>query len=184
MFAPLVLVGPSGVGKDTLRALLLQDDPTMQAVMGWTSRAPRLGEVNGVDYNFSSKEEMCAKRERGEFAEHVELYGNIYGMTTQSIKDIVDAGRRPVMVLNVHGLDCMRVLFPDLVAVYIAPPSDEELTRRLTKRGCANAADLEHRLECAKTEMAHFSTPGVVHFTVVNDDMDRAADELRRKIRL
>jgi len=179
---PLVIVGPSGSGKDTIVNELKKRCEFVESVIGWTSRPPRQGEIDGVHYHFTTKEVMEQKRNKNEFVECVELYGNIYGMTFESIQSIVDKGKLCVMILNVHGLEVMKTFFPRLVCVYIAPPSLRELEHRLKTRGCKNEQDFQCRMDSAMQEMKHFESTGVVTHKIVNYTVGDTVDKLTQLI--
>ena len=168
----LVITGPSGVGKGTLIRRLLSDFPGAELSVSATTREPRDGEVNGRDYHFLSGPEFEQRVERGEFVEHAEYAGNRYGTLRSELQ-------RPasliVLEIDLQGARQIRSTLPDVDQVFIAPPSFEELERRLTGRGLDSSDQIARRLEVAREELA---AQGEFPHVVVNTDLERAAEEL------
>jgi guanylate kinase len=190
---PLLLVvsAPSGAGKSSLCNRLVEKFPEMIYSISCTTRAPRGAEQNGVHYHFLSEEEFCARIERGEFLEHALVHGNRYGTLKQTVVDALAQGRDIIMDIDVQGAKQIRlaceavhdddVIKQSLVDIFIAPPSMEELRRRLCGRSTDSADVIERRMRNAQGEMKH--QPYYQH-TVVNDDFEKAADELFKIIEL
>jgi guanylate kinase len=168
----LVITGPSGVGKGTLIRLLLARFPQMKLSVSATTREPRPGEVNGVDYHFLSPEEFEAKVEADEFLEWAEYAGNRYG----TLRSELERDAHPlVLEIEVQGARQVRARVRDAVSVFIAPPSAEALRTRLVGRGSDSPEQVERRLETAWREMA---ARDEFDYVVVNDDLDAAVEEL------
>ncbi len=188
---PLLLVvsAPSGAGKSSLCNRLVENFPTMIYSISCTTRAPRGNEQNGVHYHFLSEEEFCARIERGEFIEHALVHGNRYGTLKQTVVDALATGLDIIMDIDVQGAKQIRmacvamededVIKQSLVDVFIAPPSMEELQRRLCGRATDSAEVIAKRMRNASEEMKH---QPYYQYTVINDDFEKAADELKKII--
>ena len=168
----LVITGPSGVGKGTLIKGLLERSPGLQLAVSATTRQPREGEVNGVDYHFLSEEDFDQRAGRGEFVEHAEYAGNRYG-TLRS--ELARPAQGIVLEIDVQGARQVREAMPEAKRIFIEPPSVEDLRSRLVGRASDPPEQIAHRLELARTELAaqeEFSR------VVVNEDLDAAIEEL------
>ena len=168
----LVITGPSGVGKGTLIRALLERVPGCELSVSATTRAPRPGEVNGRDYHFLAEVEFLERVRAGEFVEHAEYAGNHYGTLRSELQ-------RPasliVLEIDLQGARQIRATMPDAEQVFIAPPDFGDLEQRLIGRGAETGEQIARRLEVAKEEMA---ARGEFGRQVINDDADRAAQEL------
>lgn len=171
----LVVSGPSGAGKDTVVKRLMEKHPEIEISVSATTRAPRPGEVEGADYYFLAKEGFEQKIARGEMLEYVNYCGNYYGTPKAEVDRRLDQGTTVVLVIEVVGAGHMKRLYPESTLVFIMPPSIEELGRRLRGRGTEEEQVVLKRLARAaeELELAH-----EYDFSVVNDDVDRCADEL------
>jgi guanylate kinase len=168
----LVITGPSGVGKGTLIRLLLDRFPGMALSVSATTRAPRPGEEDGVDYRFLSPEEFQRRIDVGEFLEWAEYAGHRYG----TLKSELERDADPlVLEIEVQGARQVRERVPEATSVFIAPPSDEALRTRLVGRGSDDPEQIEKRLEVAREELAAREE---FDHVVVNDDLDAAVQEL------
>ena len=176
----IVISGPSGVGKDTLIHRLLKRDPNLGKSVSFTTRSRRPDEVQGVDYVFTSREEFEKAQRDGLLLESAEYDGNLYATSATQVDELRSAGRDTILKIDVQGAEQVRKLVPDALFIFIAPPSMEDLERRLEKRQTESARDIAARREIAKTEMSY--APRYDH-VVTNDDVDRAADEVLRIIR-
>ena len=176
----IVISGPSGVGKDTLIHRLLKRDPNLGKSVSFTTRPRRPDEVQGVDYVFTSREEFEKAQRDGLLLESAEYDGNLYATSATQVDELRSAGRDTILKIDVQGAEQVRKLVPDALFIFIAPPSMEDLERRLEKRQTESAKDIAARREIAKTEMSY--APRYDH-VVTNDDVDRAADEVLRIIR-
>lgn len=179
----LILCAPSGSGKSTMVKHLLADFPgEYELSISCTTRAPRGQEVHGREYYFISVEEFQQKIAAGEFIEHEQVYeGLYYGTLRSEITRIQAAGRTPVFDIDVKGgINLKRIFGDEAVSVFIAPPSVEELSRRLHGRGDTSEEMIAKRLAKAEIEMA--DAPHFDHI-VVNDELERAKSELDKIIR-
>ncbi len=175
-----VITGPSGVGKGTLIHGLLERVPGIELSVSATTREPRPGERDGVDYHYLSDAEFDRRLARGEFVEHASYSGHRYGTLRSELSRRGADGTPVVLEIEVQGARQVREALPEAVQVFIAPPSVEALRERLTARGTDSAADVEARLQTAAGELAARDEFGHV---VVNDDLDTAIDELARIVR-
>jgi guanylate kinase len=172
-----VITGPSGVGKGTLIRGLLDRVPDLELSVSATTREPREGEQDGRDYHFLSREEFDRRARAGEFVEHAVYSGNRYGTLRTELEDRLQRGKSVVLEIEVQGARQVRAAMPESVQVFIAPPDPAALRHRLVKRGTDSAEAIDERLRTAEQELAaREEFPHVV----VNDEIDRAADELAR----
>ena len=171
-----VITGPSGVGKGSLIGRLREELPEIELSVSATTRAPREGEVDGVDYHFLEPAEFERRVQAGEFLEHARYSGNRYGTLRSEVERNIENGHPVVLEIEVQGARQIRTTMPEAVQVFIAPPRLESLRQRLESRGTDESESIEARLEVAEEEMkARSEFP----YEVVNDDLDRAAQELR-----
>ena len=172
----LVITGPSGVGKGTLIRLLLDRFPRMALSVSATTREPRPGEEDGVDYHFLSHDEFEAKVESDEFLEWAEYAGNRYG----TLRSELERDAHPlVLEIEVQGARQVRARVRDAVTVFIEPPSEEALRTRLVGRGSDSTEQIERRLDTALRELA---ARNEFDHVIVNDDLDAAAEELGKLV--
>jgi guanylate kinase len=152
--ALVVLSGPSGVGKSTVVKALRAEHPEVWLSVSATTRFPRPGETDGVHYRFVSREEFAELVESGGLLEWAEFAGNLDGTPRQPVLDHLAAGRPVVLEIDLQGARQVRALMPGAKLVFLAPPSWDELVRRLTGRGTEDAAVVEKRLAVARDELA------------------------------
>lgn len=177
MSGRLVIVsGPSGVGKDTVIDAWTAADPTVKRVVACTTRAPRQGEVDGVDYRFLDKCEFMARADAGEFLEHKLVHGNYYATPVDQVERLLAEGKTAVLKIDVEGALTVMEKRPDAVAVFVLAPSDEELERRIRGRGTEDEPVILARLAAARDEIAHATH---YHYQVVNDDLDAVVQFLK-----
>jgi guanylate kinase len=173
----LVVSGPSGAGKGTVVRELLDRRPDLFLSTSATTRSVRPGERDGVDYNFLPREEFVAMRERGEFLESAEVYGNFYGTPREPVEEALAAGRDVICELDIQGAAAVKRAKPEAILVFIEPPSLDELSKRLRGRGTEDPETMRTRVRAAYEEI---KAKGLYDYIVVNDDVTRAADELLR----
>jgi len=175
-----VITGPSGVGKGTLIRGLLERLPGLELSVSATTRPPRPGERDGVDYHFLTPAKFNARVAAGDFVEHAEYSGNRYGTLRSELERRLEAGAGVVLEIEVQGARQVRAAMPDAVAVFIAPPSREALRVRLVGRGTDSPEQVEARLRTAERELE--AQPEFAH-VVVNDRLEQATEDLIRIVR-
>jgi guanylate kinase len=170
-----VITGPSGVGKGTLIQGLMRRLPQLQLSVSATTRAPRPGERDGLDYHFLSAEEFERRVRAGDFVEHADYAGRRYGTLRSELQERVQAGIPVVLEIEVQGARQIRTTMPEAVQVFIAPPSLTDLRARLVGRGTDGDEEVRRRLSVAEEELA--ARAEFAH-VVVNDDLEHALAEL------
>jgi guanylate kinase len=170
-----VLSGPSGVGKRTVITALRRNYPDVWVSVSCTTRAPRPGETEGIDYYFVDRDEFEKMIEAGELLEHAEFAGNLYGTPRQPMLDHLAAGVPTLLEIELAGARQVRRSMPEARFVFLAPPSLDVLIQRLQNRGTETADAIAARLQHAHTELAAESE---FDETIVNNDVERAARDL------
>ncbi len=170
-----VLSGPSGVGKGTVVARVRELYPHIWVSVSCTTRPPRPGETDGVEYQFVDRPEFARMVRAGELLEHAEFAGNWYGTPLAPVQARLAAGVPTLLEIELHGARQIRGSLPEAYLVFLAPPSWDELERRLTGRGTESAQVIAARLAQARVEL---SAEGEFDDVVVNDEIGRAAAEL------
>jgi len=172
---PVILSAPSGGGKTTIARLLLERRDDLGYSVSCTTRAPRDGEVDGRDYRFLTREAFLEGVARGEFAEWAEVHGQHYGTLRSEVERVLGTGRHVLMDIDVQGARQFHAAFPDTVLIFVLPPSGEVLKSRLTARKSEDREKLLVRLRNARAELGEV---GRYHYVVVNDDLDRAVEQV------
>jgi guanylate kinase len=175
----VVISGPSGAGKTTLLKRLYAESPVpLVTSISATTRAPRPGEVNGIDYFFLTKKEFERRRRLGDFIECFEVYqrGDWYGTLKSEVAPRLTAGKWVVLEIDVQGTFAVLEHYPEAVTIFVRPSSLAELERRLRDRGTESEAALARRLEVARREL---ESAGHYRYQVVNDDVEAALKQLR-----
>jgi guanylate kinase len=170
-----VITGPSGVGKGTLIRTLRERVPELELSVSATTRSPRPGERDGVDYHFLSDERFDELVREGAFVEHAGYSGRRYGTLRSELERRTGDGHPVVLEIEVQGARQIRRAMPEAVQIFIAPPSDEALRARLVGRGDTSPEDMEKRLAVAREELR--ARPEFGH-VVVNDRLEDAAEQL------
>lgn len=173
----LVVSGPSGSGKDTVVNLLMQNHPEIELSVSATTRAPRPGEQNGCHYHFVAKEEFERYIANGELLEYANYVGNYYGTLKSEVDKRIARSVTCVLIIEVEGAANIKKSYPDCTAVFLLPPSMQELERRLRGRGTESEERIQERLARAAEEIKLAET-GIYDFTLVNEDAQRCAEEL------
>jgi guanylate kinase len=175
-----VITGPSGVGKGTLIRSLLERHPDLELSVSATTRPPRPGERDGVDYHFLSAEEFERRVRAGDFVEHASYAGHRYGTLRSELERRAGTGRAVVLEIEVQGARQIRDAMPEAVLIFIAPPDERVLRERLERRATDSPDAIAQRLRTAEVELAARSEfPHVV----VNDDLQKSASELEELVR-
>jgi len=177
----IVISGPSGVGKGTVReALFEMEGHDLVYSISMTTRAPRKGEVNGREYYFVTKEEFLNCIEEGKMLEYAEFVNNYYGTPLETIQNQLDMGKEVVLEIDVQGATQVREKMKDAVFIFIAPPSYDELLNRLVTRGTESPEVIQERIAKAKREI---DLAYMYDYIVVNDTVENAADKIIAIIR-
>lgn len=171
-----IICGPSGVGKGTVVSRLLEADPTLYFSVSATTRAPRAGEADGVHYHFLTRERFQEWIDAGDFLEHAQFVGNFYGTPRRYVDEAMDQGRDVLLDIEIQGAEQIHRKRPEAVRIYIAPPSWEELERRLTGRGTEDTEKVRSRLARGREE---FAAARDFDYLVINDTVDHAVAEIR-----
>jgi guanylate kinase len=175
-----VVAAPSGGGKTSLTRALLEREPGIRLSVSYTTRTPRPGERDGVDYHFIAADRFMALMAAGEFLEHAHVHGNWYATSSTWLKAEVDAGRDVLLEIDWQGAAQVRELVPDSVHVFILPPSLESLQQRLVKRAQDDDATIARRLNAARDEIRHCKE---FDYVIINQDFASAVDDLSAIVR-
>ncbi|KAK0744058.1 guanylate kinase [Schizothecium vesticola] len=176
---PVVISGPSGVGKGTLYGLLFDRHPdTFTLSVSHTTRGPRAGEEHGVHYHFVTKDEFLDLKANDGFVESAQFGGNHYGTSKATIEEQTAKGKVVVLDIEMEGVKQIKATEFPARYVFIAPPSEEELERRLRGRATDSEESIQKRLTQAQKELAYARTPGVHDRIIVNRDLEEAYKEL------
>ena len=166
----IVITGPSGVGKGTIVRSLLQRYPELSLSVSTTTRKPRPGEIEGVDYYYTSREKFQEAIAQGEFLEWAEYAGNYYGTPQSQVMAVLAKGKSILLEIELLGARAIAERFPDVLRIFILPPSLKELETRLRKRGKDSDLAIEKRLSRAKEEIAAKDEFAV---QIVNNDLEQ-----------
>jgi guanylate kinase len=170
-----VISAASGAGKTSLVNAVLEQVPNIEVSVSHTTRAPREGEVDGVNYHFVDKDAFQEMVNAGEFFESATVFGNMYGTSRQHIQEQLLKGKDVILEIDWQGARQIRQLMADCKSIYIAPPSIAALRERLTSRGQDDEAVIEKRMQEAVSEMSHYAE---FEYLVINDDFDEARENL------
>ncbi len=167
---------PSGAGKTSLVARLLDELDNVQVSVSHTTRAMRPGERDGVNYHFVSHDTFAAMLQDSAFLEHAQVFDNYYGTSQQWVEATLASGRDVILEIDWQGAQQVRKLMPDTVSIFILPPSQQALRERLTGRGQDDETVINRRMSAAVAEMSHYVEGDYV---VINDDFEIALNELK-----
>ncbi len=173
--ALILISAPSGAGKTSLVNAILERDPKLVVSVSHTTRPMRPGETDGVNYHFVGTTKFQAMVEQHQFLEHALVFGNQYGTALSTVNDLRAQGRDVILEIDWQGAKQVRTMVQECVSIFILPPSEDALLLRLNKRGQDSQATIERRFAEAKLDM---SQAGDYQYIVVNDDFERACDEL------
>lgn len=179
-----VMSAASGAGKTTLKDKVIGEFPDIVYSISATTRKPREGEVDGVHYFFKTKEEFEKLIKEDGLIEWNEVHGNYYGTPKFFVEEMLRQGKRVLFDLDVFGKVNFDKVYPDATGILIMPPSTEELERRLRGRGTDSEEVIQVRLANAKKEIEFAKTKGKYEYTIVNDDLEKTANELREILKL
>lgn len=172
---PIILSAPSGGGKTTIARALLGQRSDVGYSVSCTTRAPRAGELDGVDYYFLSPREFSERRARGEFAESAEVHGRFYGTLRSEVERVLASGRHVLMDIDVQGAAQFAEAFPDTVLIFLIPPSAEVLRARLAGRMTEDGDAVRTRLRTSRSELAEMAA---YEYVIVNDQLDQAVRDV------
>ena len=171
-----IISAPSGAGKTTLAEQLVAQTPQLRLSRSYTSRPARPGEIDGVDYNFVSRDRFEAMVAADEFLEWADVFGNLYGTRVADTQSLLETGYDAVLVIDVQGARKVRQSGIETTAIFVMPPSFAVLEQRLRGRSKDSEAAIQRRLQVAREEVASFTE---YDFVVINDDVTAALDGLR-----
>lgn len=176
----LVVSGPSGCGKDTVVQMMMQMHPEIEISVSATTRAPRAGEKDGVNYHFLTKEDFEAHIQNGALLEYANYVGNYYGTLKQEVDSRIERDKVCVLVIEVTGAANVKKVYPECTTVFVLPPSMDELERRLRNRGTESDEWVEKRLARARQEV---EMAGKYDYQLINADAKVCAEELYEILR-
>lgn len=172
----VIISGPSGVGKGTICHALLAKHTDLAYSISATTRKPRMGEVQGKDYYFYTQEEFQKLIKANALLEWAKVYDNYYGTPAAFVDKILNQGNDCILEIDIQGALQVKAKRPEGIFVFIAPPSKEELVRRITCRGTENSEEIARRMGQVDDEMRHLPD---YQFMVVNDSVDEAVSKVR-----
>jgi guanylate kinase len=175
-----VIAAPSGGGKTSLTRALLEREPGIRLSVSYTTRPPRPGEQDGVDYHFVAADRFAVLKGGNEFLEHAHVHGNWYATSATWLKAQVSAGQDVLLEIDWQGAAQVRVLIPESVHIFILPPSLESLEERLVRRGQDDAATIARRLIAAREEIRHCVE---FNYVIINQEFASAVDDLTAVVR-
>ncbi|KAF5737700.1 putative guanylate kinase [Tripterygium wilfordii] len=182
---PIVISGPSGVGKGTLISMLMKEFPSMFGFsVSHTTRAPRSMEQNGVHYHFTERSVMEKDIKDGKFLEYASVHGNLYGTSIEAVEAVADAGKRCILDIDVQGARSVRASSLDATFIFICPPSMEELEKRLRSRGTEAEEQVLKRLRNAEAEIEQGKSSCIFDHILYNDNLDECYKNLKKLLGL
>jgi len=170
---------PSGAGKTSLVAALIEELSNLSISVSHTTRTMRPGEKDGLNYNFVDKAAFEAMIQTGDFLEHAEVFGNYYGTSANWVKSTLTSGINVILEIDWQGAQQVKNVLPDAVGLFILPPSRAILRERLTQRGQDSEEVINARMAEAKDEISHYSE---ANFLIINDDFQQALSEIKKII--
>lgn len=170
-----VITAPSGAGKTSLIREVLARDAEVQLSVSHTTRAPRPGEIEGKDYYFISREQFLSMREKNEFLESAEVYGNFYGTSQQAIYKLVRKGKDVILEIDWQGARQIHKVFNHAIGIFILPPSIEALSERLRARATDSAEIIAGRIAAAREDLSHVSE---FKYVIINHQLSAAVSDV------
>lgn len=175
-----IISAPSGTGKTSLVRALINNDINLCLSVSYTSRSPRQGEVNGLDYHFVSRDVFEQMRTRGDFLESAEVYGNLYGTSQRWINDMMHSGKDIILEIDCQGAEQVRRFFPQAIGIFILPPSARELEGRLLARDKDAPDIIRKRLNAVREEVSHVNE---FDYVIINNILEKAIDDFSSIVR-
>jgi guanylate kinase len=175
----IVISGPSGTGKGTICKKVIENSTDLEVSVSATTRKPRIGEIDGVNYYFINEEDFKERINNNDFLEHAFVYGNYYGTPKSNIMNKLNAGISVILEIDIQGALKVRKSHDDGVFIFILPPSLQELQKRIVSRGTDSEKVISNRLKCTKEELK-FAVE--YDYVVLNDDLLEATDKVRKII--
>ncbi len=176
-----VIAAPSGAGKTTLVKALVKSEPRLNFSVSHTTRAPRAGEIDGLDYHFVDRAQFEDMVRRGEFLEHAEVFDNMYGTSRDAVVAQLARGEDVILEIDWQGAAQVRSALPESRSIFILPPTRDALERRLRKRATDCEAVIRRRLRDSISDMRHWAE---FDYVVINDDLEQALSAMRDVIHL
>lgn len=172
----IVISGPSGTGKGTIcKELLKRNAKSLELSVSVTTRKPRVGEIDGVNYFFKNEDEFCEMIKRNDFIEYAKVYDRYYGTPKKYVLDKIKKGISIILEIDTQGAQKIRETFKDCIFVFVMPPSLKELKNRIFGRGTESEQDIQKRLNCAKEEI---NISNIYDYILVNNSVSEAVDVL------
>ncbi|GAV57290.1 Guanylate_kin domain-containing protein [Cephalotus follicularis] len=182
---PVVISGPSGVGKGTLITMLMKEFPSMFGFsVSHTTRASRNMEKDGVHYHFTDRSVMENEIKDGKFLEFANVHGNLYGTSVEAVEVVADSGKRCILDIDVQGARSVRASSLEAIFIFICPPSMMELENRLRSRGTETEEQIQKRLRNAKAEMEQGKSSGIFDYILYNDNLEQCYEGLKKLLGL
>lgn len=175
-----IISAPSGAGKTSLVKALIDQIDSLRVSVSHTTRAMRPGEIDGVNYHFTSREAFLARVNESDFLEHAEVFGNLYGTSQSTVEQTLAEGNDLILEIDWQGAQQVRRAMPDARSIFILPPSRTTLRERLTNRGQDDESVIEGRMALAVDEISHYVE---YDYLVINDDFNTALDDLKSILR-
>lgn len=178
-----VISASSGTGKTTLAKKLLEEDKNLVQSISYTTRKPRPNEIQGKDYFFVTKAEFVRMRKANGFIEWANVFGKYYGTAKKQVEEHTERGRDMLLLIDVQGAKKIKQTMPEAVFIFLAPPSKEELKRRLEKRGTDSRAEISKRYRVATHELVALNDLRLCDYRIVNREIPVATEVLKSIIR-
>ena len=172
----IILSAPSGGGKSSLAKALIEADDQVAVSVSHTTRAPRPGEQNGIDYHFVDVDQFQKMVADDQFLEHAQVFDNFYGTSVQAVESLLAAGKHVLLDIDWQGMRGIKARLPEAISVFILPPSRDELEKRLRSRGQDSEDIIARRMRDAESEISHYNE---FEHVIINDEFEAALADLQ-----